>query len=451
MGDEDALLWRAGRDPGLRSTTAAIALLDRAPDPDSLVSRLARATREIPRLRQRVIDLPRAISTPVWAFDPHFDLGYHLSFVRAAGDGSLRALLDFAAHAAMRGFDPARPLWEFVVVEELEDGRAALVQKLHHAVTDGVGGALLMQRVYDREGGEHEPPAPSSRRPAAPETALGLLAEALAESLARESRRLRRAPGQLVRAALHPLAAARAAVEDLRSLGHVLAPKLGPLSPVMRDRSARYRFDAFGVSLEALKSAAHAAGGRLNDAFLAALASGWRRYHARQGAPVARLRMTLPISLRTAGSAAIAGNRILLSRLDLPVGGRDPRRRIRRIHRLVAAERAQPARSYVEEIARLLNLLPAAVLVPAFGMLARSSDFVASCVPGVPFALRMAGARVESFFAFGPPAGSAANVTLFSYLDEATVGINADPAAVAAPALLTACMREGFDEVLKLG
>ena len=46
-------------------------------------------------------------------------------------------------------FDRARPLWEFTLVEGLPGDRAAFVQKVHHTVTDGVGGVRLALMLVD--------------------------------------------------------------------------------------------------------------------------------------------------------------------------------------------------------------------------------------------------------------------------------------------------------------
>ena len=53
MSDADALMWTIEKDPLLRSTITAVALLDRSPDPGRLVESLDRATRLVPRLRSR--------------------------------------------------------------------------------------------------------------------------------------------------------------------------------------------------------------------------------------------------------------------------------------------------------------------------------------------------------------------------------------------------------------
>jgi diacylglycerol O-acyltransferase len=448
MGEEDALLWRLERDPVLRSTTAAVAVLERAPPRDALRATLQRAACAIPRLRQRVLDLPPLLSTPIWVDDPHFDLDYHLRFVRAPGKGTLRELLDLAAPLAMQGFDAARPPWEFVVAEDLEGGRAGVVQKLHHAVTDGAAGMLLMQRVYHRDPDEAGDADSGGLPPAVP--ALRSAAEVVLGNLAAAPWRTLRRAGVALGAALHPLATARRVVDDGRSVVRSLGPALQPKSPLLRGRSTRYRFEALVVALPALRAAARAVGCRVNDAFLAALAGGFGRYHERHDAAVEELRVTLPINLRSGESATAAGNRIMLARLALPLAAGDAGRRMRAIRDRVAEERRQPALAYVEDVAAVLNRLPPALLGAAASPVTRSVDCVASCVPGLPAPLHLAGARVEALYAFGPTAGAATNVTLLSYGDEAFVTLNADPAAVPDPPLLRSCLEEGFDEVLAL-
>ena len=72
-------------------------------------------------------------------------------------------------------------------------------------------------------------------------------------------------------------------------------------------------------------------------------------------------------------------------------------------------------------------------------------------MPGPPQQLEVGGAPVEALYAFGPTAGTDTNATLFSLGERAFITLNVDPAAVPDPGRLAECMREGFDEVLKLG
>ena len=73
---------------------------------------------------------------------------------------------------------------------------------------------------------------------------------------------------------------------------------------------------------------------------------------------------------------------------------------------------------------------------------------VASNVPGISVPLYLTGAKVDSFFGFGPTTGAALNVTLMSYNGTCCVGITLDPAAIEEPNLFAACLCESFDEVV---
>ncbi len=446
MSSADALFWRLETDPLMRSTASAVTVLDRAPDAARLAEKLRRAALAIPRLRQRVV-VP-AFGTPVWEGDPHFDLDYHLRWIRAPGDRSLRAVLDLAAPMAMQGFDRSRPLWDFTVVEDLSDGRAAVIQKMHHAVTDGAAGVMLMQRVYDLR---PDTPLPDEWGPLLEEERgppWGHAAQALCQRMERRADLARRVAKGWLRFARDPVRVAQRTLTDLTSVAHIFAPAFEPMSPIMRARSTRYRFESLAVPLSGLKAAAHSASCKLNDAFLAALAEGWRGYHIHHGVEVESLRMTMPIDARRTGSGQVAGNRLMIARFLLPLSIRDPRQRMRRIREIAARERAEPGLRYMDAVIDALGVLPASLLLMAFGPVLKGTDFVASSVRGVESPLYIAGARVESLFPFGPPAGAAANFTLFSYRDQAEVTLNADASAIPDAGVLIGYMRKGFDEVL---
>ena len=455
MSDMDGLLWTIEKDPLLRSTIVAVALLDRSPDRDRLLDRLERATRLIPRMRQRVVSAPLVGAPPRWVVDANFDLGYHVRWMRAPGDGSRRALLDVVQPIAMQGFDRARPLWEFTVVDGLADGRAALVQKIHHAITDGVGGVRMALMLLDLE---RDPATAPEPMPPAPEPEhvrpFGLVLDALAHEQRRQLGIARRAGGTLARAvltaAMAPVPTARAVAGAAASAGRLLAPVFEPLSPVMRGRSLTMRFDTITVPLDELKAAAKAVDGKLNDAFVAAVAGGLGRYHERHGAPVEQLRMTMPINIRDDDTAGLAGTRFVPARFAVPIAITDPRERMAVIRDLVSRERAEPALALTEPIAGVLSRLPATVTTQVFGSMLKGIDFVSTNVPGSPIPVFLAGAALEAQFAFAPLSGSAANIALMSYCDEVHVGVNVDAAAVPDPDVVTACLHDGFDEIRKL-
>jgi WS/DGAT/MGAT family acyltransferase len=450
MSDEDALMWNIEKDPVLRSTIVAVALLDRSPDFERLRTRFDRASLLIPRVRQRVLSPPLRIGPPRWANDAQFDLDYHLRRFHLPAPATVRTLLDVVAPIATSSFDRARPLWEFTLLDGLEGGRAAMVLKVHHAITDGVGGMELLLHLVDFERDAADP----DDRPAAPPSddlsALALVRDSLDHTRRRVLGVARRVPTTAVRAAAGaitaPGAAALAAADTARSIARTLAPASRPLSPVMTTRGLGRRLDAFDVPLDTMKRAAKAADGSVNDAFVAAVLGGLRRYHDRHGAPVDALRMTIPINLRTASDAP-GGNRFAPARFGVPAAIDDPRERMHAVGSLVRAWRAEPALSMTGPLALALNRLPTAMTTALFGSLLKCSDFVTTNVPGAPIPVFAGGAAIERFYAFAPPTGASVNVALISHCDTCCIGVVTDTAAVPDPPTLIDCLEAGFDEI----
>ena len=129
---------------------------------------------------------------------------------------------------------------------------------------------------------------------------------------------------------------------------------------------------------------------------------------------------------------------------------RDPRKRLQKIGALVRNQREQPALGWTEEISAAINLLGEAAATRVTGAMMKAVDFVTSNVPGPPFPVYVSGARIERMFPFGPPAGAAVNITLFSYNGVAQIGIRSDPASVPDPDRLVADLQSGFDEILQV-
>ncbi|HLG01026.1 MAG TPA: wax ester/triacylglycerol synthase family O-acyltransferase [Acidimicrobiia bacterium] len=467
MSDADALMWNIEKDPMLRSTITAIAVLDRAPDWDRLVGVIDRATRMIPQLRQRVVVPPLRVGPPRWTFDANFDLEYHLRRVRAPEPATLDTLLHIAEGIGMAGFDRARPLWEFVLVEGLGLGEptasggrskrrdgAALIQKVHHSITDGVGGIRLAMHLLDLE------PDPPDREPApdAPPAEEPSLLDLIAEAAAHNQRRARNAVARstvgLTGAALSafsaPDAAVARAIRSARSVARILAPVNEPLSPIMRGRSLSSRYAAVSVGLDELKAAAKAVDGTLNDAFVAAVGGGLRRYHEAHGAAIDDLRMTMPINIRVEDDPT-AGNRFVPARFPVPVAIVDPVERMRQVGRLVREWRSEPALALTDTLAGILNRLPTSVTTRVFGGMLKGVDFVTSNVPGVPFPVYLAGSEVTAQYAFGPLSGAATNLVLVSHCGTCYVGVNVDASAIPDRDRFVACIQAGFDEVVAVG
>lgn len=449
MRESDAFSWYMESDPALRATIVAVAWADRSPDWTILVDRLERATRLVPVFRHRPVEPPGRLATPRWTLDPDFDLSWHLRRVASPPPHTTDTVIEFARLAAMSAFDIAHPLWEFTLVENLAGGGAAMVMKLHHSFTDGIGGMQLLLALFDT----HREPSSQGILPELPGRSASGTARLVSASTLYQSRKIlafvrhqtRAAFPTVWRSGRHPVRSSRDVIEMVRSVGRALAPVPTTLSPLMTGRGLGRRLAMLEVDLDRLKRAAAMGGGSVNDGFMAAVTAGFRRYHEHHGQPVHELRVTLPISVRTAGDPA-AGNRITLARFTVPVGLVDPRARIDAIARRCREARNERSISRSNTIAGMLNLLPPG----AVGSMLKHVDFVASNVPGIGFPVYLAGARVTRYVPFSPTIGAAVNVTLLSYNGTCEVGVTVDTAAVPDIAIFMTCLAEGFEEVLAL-
>ncbi len=449
MEPTDAWIWYLEQDPLLRFTVTAVTLFDRAPDWDRLVDRCEKASRVAPHFRDRVVSTPFRLAPPRWVTDDRFDLSYHLRRVRAPSPGTFASVLELARTSAMAGLDRSRPLWEATLVEDVDGDGAALIVKSHHSLTDGVGGMQLALVLFDLEPDANptewpDPPAPEAL------SATGLARDALAHHAGRMARAAARTAGAalptLGRLARDPVGTTGGWLRTGTSVARMVRPVGDTRSPVMRDRGLSWRFQALEVPLDELRRATKVTGTTLNDAFLAGITGGMRRYHEQLGKPVDELRVSMPISIRADGDP-IGGNRVAIVRYPVPVDVADPRERLPLLHDAATRAREEPAVPHTEAVVEAVSpLTPLAVRSMAVHM-----DFGASNVPGPPFPVYLAGAEALRFYPFGPTGGSAVNITLLSYRGTCCIGVNADTAAVPDGERFLACLAEGFDEVLALG
>jgi WS/DGAT/MGAT family acyltransferase len=453
MSDADALMWAIEKDPMLRSTITTVIVLDGVVGRDDLWHTLERVSRSVPRLRQRVRSNPLSLAPPRWEVDPNFDLGYHLRFARVPGEGTMTDLLSMAQPLAMQGFDRARPLWECTVAEGLDADRTALVLKIHHSITDGVGGVRLMLELFDFEPDAAPPPMPEE-----PPVHVMNQMERFTDALQHQTRRQLGIAKRLAGSGLSsvgdavadPVGTYGSTAELLASVGRIMRPVSSPLSPIMTGRSLSNHFEVVTLPLDLAKKAGKSIGGTLNDTFVSGLALGLRRYHAEHGVEVDALRMGMPINIRTGDEGDVAGNAFVPARFEIPTRHDDPLELMRSIRERMLAARDEPANQLVELLSNLLNRLPTTVVTQIFGTMMKGLDFQASNVPGAPVPMYLLGHPVHALVPFGPLAGAASNVTLLSYQNDLNIGINVDPAAVPDTRRYVDCLRAGYDEILDL-
>src|SRR5436190_410595 len=115
----------------------------------------------LPPFRWRLATVPFDLDLPFWIEDPDFDLDFHVREIGLPAPGDRQQLAEQVARIVSRPLDRAHPLWELYVIHGLENGRVALLTKIHHAAVDGMSGAEIMGILFDTEREGRELPAPT--------------------------------------------------------------------------------------------------------------------------------------------------------------------------------------------------------------------------------------------------------------------------------------------------
>lgn len=445
------LLHRGEANPRTRSGIMALEILDTTPDWNRFLAVFEHASRKVLRLRQKVVIPTIPTAPPRWVVDPDFNLNFHVRRVRVPDPGTMREVFDLAEVSLQSPLDISRPLWTVTLVEGLADGRAALMLHMSHAVTDGIGAVEMFAHIYDLE---RDPPP---REP----VPLPIPQDLTGNDLAREG--LNRLPFTLlggVRSAVsgaaqvvgrvlsNPVSAAEGVVEYARSGARVMST-VAEHSPLLRRRSLSSRTEAIDMTLADIRAAAKAAGGSINDAYLAALCGALRLYHQEFGVPIDSLPMAVPVNLRADADPA-GGNRFAGVMISAPLGISDPTARIQNIRTQMVKRREEPAIDMIGAVAPLIGLLPDP-MVESIASAVVSSDVQASNIPVYAGDTYIAGAKVLRQYGLGPLPGVAMMAVLISRGGMATVTTRYDRASFTDDELWARCLLDGFNDVLALG
>ncbi|WP_245700436.1 WS/DGAT/MGAT family O-acyltransferase [Geodermatophilus siccatus] len=408
----------------------------------------------VPRYRQRVRRVPLDLGRPLWVDDPHFQILYHVRHTAVPSPGGEEQLRNLAGRVLGQRLDLAKPLWELWLVEGLEDGRWALISKVHHCMVDGIAGTDLMQLMFDltpdATHGEPQDWAPQ-RNPSSLEVVAGAVQDAVTHPL-RELTRLSGTEG--VRGAgRNAVRAGRSLATGVPSMARQLATPTarslnGPIGPHRRWAWTDAEFDE-------LKGVRTALGGTVNDVVLAAITRGFRdllerRGSLRQGLVV---RSMVPISVRQADQRGQLDNQISAVFVDLPVGEPDPVARLTSVRRQMDEHKkvlqAVDARSIIamgDFVAPTLLSMGVRAALAAGQMWCQA---VTTNVPGPRVPLYVLGRRMCSAHAYVPIAGGTrVSIGIFSYLNTMTFGINADFDAFPDVDVLSGGIRRGIDELV---
>ena len=391
-------------------------------------------------LRQRLVEVPLGLGRPYWVDDPHFDLEFHLRELALPAPGNDAQLGEQVARIHARPLDRTRPLWEAYVITGVEGGRSAFYSKIHHAAIDGVSGAEIIETIMDRtiEPRQVEPEIAPFVPRVMPST-VDLVRRGLQQMAVDPVEILRTVPKSLKYVDQLPGAAnipgTRLMSRTAGAVGRVLGePQRDrpdprdmkpPRTPLNGAITAHRRFAFGSLPLEDVKTVKNHFGMTLNDVVMALTASALRRWLLDHDAlPETPLVAAVPVSIRARDQKGTLGNQVSVMLAELPTHLRDPRERLDRMRiAMLEAKRAFQAvpASILQDLSTLVPTALSGLAARALFRLATVPGLMfnlfVSNVPGPPFPLYIAGARVEGIYPVSAVTDltGGLNITLFSY------------------------------------
>ncbi|MEZ5144833.1 MAG: wax ester/triacylglycerol synthase family O-acyltransferase [Acidimicrobiales bacterium] len=372
-------------------------------------------------LHRRLVEVPGGLDQPYW-IDVVPDLDEHVRAGRLPEGAAPADLEAFVAEVAATPCDRTRPMWEFWLVDDLPGGGQALIIKMHHALSDGVGALALVAQLFDTEAGpiEASEEEPGSVQDEEPPSTPWLLGQAALHFLRR--------PVELVTTTAELVATAgrlRASVTaqaGLELAAPLVTPHLPFHGPVTADRSVALR----DLPLDRVKAIARASDTRVNDVVLTLLAGTLRRWLLlHDELPDQPLVAAVPVSTRTEADLFDPGNHVSVLFVHLLTNVADPRERLELTAAVATGGKTVHTAFGPHTLTRMASITYPLVLSVPMGVYQRTQlaerhpaavNLVVSNVPGPPFDLFLAGRRAAAFYALGPIFdGVALNITVISF------------------------------------
>jgi WS/DGAT/MGAT family acyltransferase len=434
--------------------------------------------------RRRLVEVPLGLDLPYWVDDPYFDIDFHVRHHAVPPPGAPDQLAEAVCRIVARPLDRQRPLWELYVIEGVDGGRLiAQLTKVHHAAIDGAAGAMMLAAILDTDPEVRPTGSVAQWQPEEVPSHEALLRMTAFEYLRR--------PEKMVRLSVRTLRELAAATQSggLRALADLAAQPLpGPIGRALRDRlrhhhghdvdhppalpptaapktpfnrpiSPHRRFAYTSLSLEDAKRVRRAIGCTFNDVVMTLCSGALRRYlELHDALPDEPLIAMVPVSVRHGDEEDVYQNRVSALLADLATDEADP---VARLHRVrLSMDRAKEDFKAIpaETLMDFTRFAPPAVAARAMRMYSRLRiadrmnppfNLVISNVPGPPFPLYSAGARLEHFYPVSTLVdGQGLNMTVQSYCGNLDFGLIGCRELVPDIWRITDLLHEAMDELL---
>lgn len=453
LNDADTTFLHVGAAAGTPIGPVGVSVLDGPVPMETRLRYLELMFQAFPNGRSRIVRDRFSTALPRWIDIPGDEPADHVQHLDPPGDGTYRAVLDWVEEWALQPFPEDRSPWRYVFFDGvLVDGepRTVTVMQTHHAFTDGEGGKRqgekLLKLLETVPGGEL--PEPDPREPI---EVIGPFARWL-EGWGEELKHLKATASAVGTRAAWAAREPRAAMARARELWDSVQLLRGSMgskatSPLLHRRSTKLQLDHLEVDIPALKAGANAAGGTVNDGFLAAIALGLRQWHLDHGVEIPEIRTSMAVNLRDAKDDS-TGNNMIAVVLKLPLDTDDAADLVRRCGEMSRAHRKETDGMKLMRLGQKIgNRLPPRMMENLTrknmgGMDVQLSNLIGREGPRVTMGRNI---LKGTSFPVGTLSGLA--IIMVYKFTRTDLGMITDPEAVTDREHFIACIHEGFHRV----
>lgn len=408
-----------------------------------------------------------------WVDDHAFSIDAHLRHSLLPAPAGKAELQEFVSELASDPLNPARPRWEFNLVE-LGSGDSALILRIHHAIADGMALVGVINSITDGVAGSgasgpttaraHRPPPTGDAADHAGSDAEHENADFwhhLFEPISEATQASLRVGSQLLGKSFEILHRPTRALDYAR-IAAAFAQEAGKLALMPDDTRTRFKGRPGSgkrvawsdpLALADVKAVCAALGCSVNDILLSSAAGALRSYLGRHGQVAANteIRALVPVNLRPPGEPEHLGNRFGLVALLHPIGIENPLARLHTTRQRMQALKGSCQAALTFSILGLVGMAPKFVQQKILDLLANKATAVMTNVPGPQHARYLAGSRIAQQMFWVPQSGDVGmGVSILTYDGQVQFGLITDQGMVPDPELIVANFAAEFEKLLWL-
>ena len=396
----------------------SILLFEGPVDMNRLISTVEHRLPNYPRFTQKV---GTRFGLPYWVEDQQFDIRKHIELESFDHEVTRDELQSYMATIARVPLDSSRPLWHMHVIDRVQGGHA-IVFRVHHSITDGLGLVHVLNHLTDENDTQGKTPSkvghPLIAKPTPPSVC----------SYVNKAMRWLKIGFHVGRLSVQP--------SDERT--QLKAPMSGEKKLVWLPPMA----------LDQVRATSKRVGITLNDLWVGAVSGALRRYLAERGERVDNkaLRAAVTFNLREKANAYQLGNEFGLVAVDLPTNHDDPNMRLSESsRRMTSVKRSQQPRATMVFLS-IIAFLPALLQRFALNLFTSKGSAVLTNIEGPSRARYLAGSRLSDLICWVPQTGKIGiGLSFISYAGQIQMALFVDTKLVDDPDRLMELTRDEFN------